>query len=218
VNWAVPVTRPQPPPQAVIALQVSPLAFWTKAQTIYVPLPPEAHSAKPAFETVTAVVALPSKEHAPQVAVSGVTGDGGVLKYPIAVNWYAPLAGAVADVGLRVTDWAVRVAAVPQARAIAARVRSRKERSRGPRKFMAKLHTRDYNAARQADSASGYQWVHRPLELGCPLTAAEVLQRTATLVTQRVRPTAAHATIFRMWPRGMRSEPSAPTTMIPPVQ
>ena len=115
VRRAVPVTRPQPPPQAVITLQVSPLAFWTKAQIVYALLAPEAHCAQPAFETVTAVVALPSKEHAPQVAVSGVTGDGGVLKYPIAVNWYAPLAGAVADVGLTVTDWAVRVADVPQA-------------------------------------------------------------------------------------------------------
>jgi hypothetical protein len=151
----VPVTRPQPPPQAVITLQVSPLAFWTKAQIVYALLAPEAHCAQPAFETVTAVVALPSKEHAPQVAVSGVTGDGGVLKYPIAVNWYAPLAGAVADVGLTVTDWAVRVADVPQARAIAARVKSRNEKRRGPRQFMASLHTADYNAARQADSVTG---------------------------------------------------------------
>ena len=83
---------------------------------------------------------------------------------------------------------------------------------------MANLHTRDYNAARQAYSVIRYQWVHGPLDLGCPLTAAEVLQRTATLVIQRVRPTAAHAKIFRMWPRGMRSEPSAATAMIPPVQ
>ena len=131
------------------------MAFWTKAQIVYALLAPEAHCAQPAFETVTAVVALPSKEHAPQVAVSGVTGDGGVLKYPIAVNWYAPLAGAVADVGLTVTDWAVRVADVPQARAIAARVKSRNEKRRGPRQFMASLHTADYNAARQADSVTG---------------------------------------------------------------
>jgi len=43
VRRAVPVTRPQPPPQAVITLQVSPLAFWTKAQIVYALLAPEAH-------------------------------------------------------------------------------------------------------------------------------------------------------------------------------
>lgn len=43
VNFAVPVMRPQPLPQAVIRLQVGLLVFWTKAQTVYVPLAPEAH-------------------------------------------------------------------------------------------------------------------------------------------------------------------------------
>ena len=85
--------------------------------------------------------------------MSGVTGDGAVLKYPIAVNWYAPLAGAVADVGLTVTDWAVRVADVPQARAIAARVKSRNEKRRGPRQFMASLLLGDYNAARKTGAS-----------------------------------------------------------------
>jgi hypothetical protein len=91
------------------------------------------------FETITAAVAPPSTEQAPQFAVRRVTGDGGVLKYPVAVNWYAPLAGAVAEAGLTLTDWAIRVADVPQARAIAAKPKSSKKESRGPRKLMADL-------------------------------------------------------------------------------
>jgi hypothetical protein len=71
----------------------------------------------------------------------------------MAVNWYVPLAGAVADVGLTVTDWAVRVADVPQARAIAARVKSRNEKRRGPRQFMASLLLGDYNAARKTGAS-----------------------------------------------------------------
>jgi len=88
---------------------------------VNVPVAPEAHSAIPFAVTVTAVVAALWKQ-APQVAESGDTDIGVLLKWPVAVNWTCSLgkfcASAVAGVTVTVCNmWDEE----PQARSTKAR-------------------------------------------------------------------------------------------------